>query len=252
MRKYVIRSMLAVLLCCAAAGPAAGSDPRHGADADWLPNEEWVLEHWIPYDQGRLTRLLETDIAGLQEWMRGDRPLAGLVRLRGFTPSRLARLLVAPWRGRVSDQQRLELQRRALETLTQGHLALHLFFHPTHSRSLNRLYAQLHGGHPAAHAGHSLLEITRAQGRSARWLRRETLRLVRRSARRGVRLEATSREQARRWLRYQEPAALEWLEWRPGGQREASGSQVVGASIASVLRSAAARIAGPAIWRALR
>jgi hypothetical protein len=216
MRRYAARSVLVVLLCCAGAGTAAGSDTAPGADADWLPNEEWVLEHWIPYDQRRLTRLLHTDMTGLRDWMRGDRPLAGLARRRGLMPSRLARRLVAPWRGRVSRRHHQALYRRALKTLTQGHLALHLFFHPTHSRSLNRLYVRLHAGHSeSVHSPRSLMEIAEAKGRSAAWLQRKALRLVRGSARRGVRLQATSRGQARRWLQYQEPAVLGWLEWRP-------------------------------------
>jgi hypothetical protein len=216
MRKCVVPLMLVILLCCASPGAAADSDAPPGAEPNWLPDETWVLEHWIPYEQARLARLLQTDMAGLRGWMRGDRPLAGLARRRGLNPPRLARRLVQPWHGRVSRRQHLELNRRALRTLTQGHLALHLFFHPTHSRSLNRLYAQLHEGDSAsAHSGLSLIDISQAKGRSAAWLRRQTLRVVRSSARRGVRLKATRPAQARRWLRYQEPAALRWLEWRP-------------------------------------
>lgn len=223
MTRLIGPAILAVVLCCAGVGTAADSDAPPGAEPDWLPNEEWVLEHWIPYDQDRLTRLLNTDMAGLRDWMRGDRPLAGLARRRGLTPSRVARRLVEPWRGRVSRRHHRALYRRALKTLTQGHLALHLFFHPTHSRSLNRLYAGLHAGHSeSVHSPASLMEIAEAKGRSAAWLQRKALRLVRSSASRGVRLQATSRAQARRWLQYQEPAVLGWLEWRPGGRHGVS------------------------------
>lgn len=249
MRRRVALFVLGVLPCCAAIGAQADPLAPPGAEPDWLPKEEWVQEHWIPYEQDRLARLLRTDITGLREWMRGDRPLAGLVRRRGLVPSRLAWRLVEPWRGRVSRRKLRELHERALRTLTQGHLGLHLFSHPTHSRSLNRLYLQLHESHSAAaRPGLSLLDIAEAEGHSAAWLRRKTLRMLRRSARRGVRLEATPARQARRWLRFQEPAALKWLEWRPGGARDVTSSRSVGAAIASAWRSATRRPAWPTVW----
>jgi hypothetical protein len=255
MRRRVALFVLGVLPCCAAIGAQADPLAPPGAEPDWLPKEEWVREHWIPYEQDRLARLLHTDITGLREWMRGDRPLAGLVRRRRLVPSRLAWRLVEPWRGDVSRRTLRELHERALRTLTQGHLGLHLFSHPTHSRSLNRLYMQLHESSASARPGLSLLDIAEADGRSAAWLRRKTLRMLRRSARRGVRLEATPARQARRWLRFQEPAALKWLEWRPGGGRDVASSRShvassrsVGAAIASVWRSATRRPTWPTVW----
>jgi hypothetical protein len=218
MRTRVGPLLLVIQLCCASPGTTADPDPPPGAGPDWLPREEWVREHWIPFEQHRLTGLLHTDMTGLRKWMRGDRPLAGLARILGFTPSRLAGRLVEPWRGRVSRGHYLELRRRALMTLTHGHLALHLFSHPTHSLSLNRLYLRLHEGHSTSvRRRMSLVDVAHAMGHSTAWIRRKTLAALRGSARRGVRLKATSRAQARRWLRYQEPAALRWLEWRPGG-----------------------------------
>jgi hypothetical protein len=98
-----------------------------------------------------------------------------------------------------------------------------MFFHPTHTRSLNRLYAEvLEGRPPSDYAGMSLIEIAEANGRSAAWLRVRALETVRRSARHGVRVRAMPRSEARRWLAYQEPAVLAWLKWRPGHSKHAS------------------------------
>jgi len=114
------------------------SEAPPGAPPHWLPAESWVMQHWLPYDERRLYRLLGVDRGDIWRWLRDDtRPLADLGRLHGWEPAELARALVEPWRRELPDPAQLAvLEKRALLTLTQGHLAQHLFFHSLHQNAL--------------------------------------------------------------------------------------------------------------------
>lgn len=139
-------------ICLGAAGCGSGSETTSGtavpvaqkkspdsqapasAPAHWLPPEPWVYNHWLPYDEGRLHALLGITRDQLSVQLRDDhRTLAQLAARRGRKdPVALAWALVAPQRTAVGPARAAELQRRALATLTQGHLAQHLFFHSLH------------------------------------------------------------------------------------------------------------------------
>src|SRR3954462_13176433 len=71
--------------------------PAH-APAHWLPPEAWVYNHWLPYDETRLYRLLGVTRRGLWLQLRDDhRTLAQLAARHGWPdPRRLAAALVAP------------------------------------------------------------------------------------------------------------------------------------------------------------
>src|SRR5215210_3886073 len=144
MRLARMPALLLLLLLGLAATPAGAQAPLPakpqtasldseappGAPPHWLPGERWVMQHWLPYDEQRLYALLGVDRGVIWRLLRDDtRSLAQLGQERGWEPSALARELVAPWRGRLRDSARLAvLERRALRTLTQGHLAQHIFF----------------------------------------------------------------------------------------------------------------------------
>jgi len=49
------------------------SDAPANAPAHWLPPEAWVYNHWLPYDETRLYRLLGITRVGLWEQLRDDR-----------------------------------------------------------------------------------------------------------------------------------------------------------------------------------
>src|SRR5215204_2829798 len=52
---------------------SADSDAPASAPAHWLPPEAWVYNHWLPYDETRLYRLLGITRVGLWEQLRDDR-----------------------------------------------------------------------------------------------------------------------------------------------------------------------------------
>src|SRR3954468_5876149 len=106
------------------------SEAPPGSPPHWLPNETWVMQHWLPYDEARLYTLLGVDRGDVWRWLRDDtRNLAGLAALHGWKdPDALAAALVAPWQGHLHEANRLAvLQSRANRTLTQGHLSQHMF-----------------------------------------------------------------------------------------------------------------------------
>src|SRR4051794_38936526 len=110
------------------------SDAPAHAPAHWLPPQAWVYNHWLPYDEARLYRLLGITRVGLWAQLRDDhRTLAQLAARHGWPDARkLAAALVAPAAGHVAPARLATLRERALSTITQGHLAQHVFFHSLH------------------------------------------------------------------------------------------------------------------------
>jgi hypothetical protein len=147
---------LAVSCVLVAASPARAADSLapSGAPRDWLPHEDWVLEHWLPYDQNTLLRILGLNLEQVRRYFQSDPgapvvpTLAALARSRGIGVQRLANELVASWHPRVSRGQYAVLLDRAMRTLTQGHLMQHMLFHPFHDTALFRASPQVFGVSP--------------------------------------------------------------------------------------------------------
>src|SRR4051812_4593641 len=59
----------------AIAAQKAAVDPeaRVTAPAHWLPPEDWVYNHWLPYDEGRLYALLGVSRGAIWRQLRDDR-----------------------------------------------------------------------------------------------------------------------------------------------------------------------------------
>src|SRR5436305_3251186 len=95
---------LIALAALPATGFATDSQAPRGAGPRWLPGEDWVMFHWLPYDQRELFRQLHSSRTGVLTWLRDDQhhTLAQLARRRGLTPAHLAQRLVADWAGRLS------------------------------------------------------------------------------------------------------------------------------------------------------
>jgi len=138
-RLFALGAAVAVTLVLALVPAARATDshaPR-GARADWLPNAEWVMSSWLPYDETRLERLLHTSRAELWHWLDDRRSLGALARTRGWHDNeRLATALLAPRRRYASRRLVRRLRQRTLLTLTQPHLARHVFFHIFHTPAI--------------------------------------------------------------------------------------------------------------------
>ena len=192
-----------------------------GASARWLPCEDWVMHHWIPYDEQQLFSMLATNRAEVERWLARDdvHTLAQLVRRRGLDPTEVAAQLVSVWAGDAPRHLRAVLYDRALRTLTQGHLAQHLFFHFAHYPAVALRAKTVFGIAPLAYqryrmAGWTPSEIGRRHGREPAAIRQSTLPILRRGAGRGAAQSQTPPSQARRVLALQRANLGAWLGQR--------------------------------------
>src|SRR4051794_10154905 len=88
------------------------SDAPPGSPPHWLRHERWVMQHWLPYDERRLYRLLGVDRGTIWHQLRDDtHSLAELAESRGWAPERLAGALVEPWRATLRDPAHLAVLR---------------------------------------------------------------------------------------------------------------------------------------------
>jgi len=163
-----VACLAVVAVVCTAATPgvarAHDSLAPAGASHNWLPSEEWIHRHWIPFDERALHRALGFGPHELRAYLYNDHhTLADLARRRGWDPEALAASLVAPWQG-ISPEHRALLGGRTMRILTQGHLAQHVFFHVFHGLVVHAASDHLFGvsGHDSLAMraeGHSYVEI---------------------------------------------------------------------------------------------
>ena len=215
----VVGTVLVWLPVADARAASTDSEAPATAPPHWLPPEAWVYNHWIPYDEGRLYRLLRIERSDLWQQLRDDRRnVAGLARRRGWPDvDALAAALVAPWRGRVPAARLALLRSRARRTLTQGHLAQHLFFHSLHQFAIASEAPDIFGLTDARFRAVrreqelSPLTIARLHGRSPARVEALSIGVLRERARTGVRGHAITARQAAILLRRQLTQLPRWL-----------------------------------------
>ncbi len=195
------------------------SEAPPGAPPHWLPNETWVMQHWLPYDETRLYALLGVTRGEIWRFLRDDtRSIADLARERGKDPHAVARELVAPWRGQLREPGRMALlESRALRTLTQGHLAQHIFFHSLHQEAIPSAAPEIFGTSTTRfrylrRSELSPLMICRLNGRSRAHAQEAAERTLRAMAARGVDGQAMPAAQAQRLLARQLRQVPRWLQ----------------------------------------
>jgi Tol biopolymer transport system component len=196
------------------------SEAPKGAPPHWLPGETWVMMHWLPYDEERLYALLGGDRGTIWRQLRDDtRTLAQLAEQRGWEPPALARELVAPWRSQLRNPERLALlERRALLTLTQGHMAQHMFFHSLHQEAIPAHATAIFGVASRAEWSElrrselSPLQICRLNGLPRGHAQEQAAATLRETAERGVARQATPPAQAERLLSRQLRQLPRWLQ----------------------------------------
>src|SRR4051794_28862274 len=127
-----------LLLPSAALAERPDTDAPPGAPPTWLPEEQWVQERWMPFDERRLYRELRSDRPAVYRFLwNGDRTLLDLARSSGVPVRGLAVRLVGPRprSKRAREHWSIRLA-RANRVLDQGHLAEHLIGHSFHQLSV--------------------------------------------------------------------------------------------------------------------
>ena len=138
-----LSALLAMVMCLAGQSPpeASGHDSLGppGAAHTWLPHEDWVMRHWVPFDEQALKIRLGLRGRDLEAYLYDDHhALADLARARGLDTVQLRDELVAPWRSLVDAEHYERLRERTERILTQPHLAQHVFFHVFHGAMMAR------------------------------------------------------------------------------------------------------------------
>ena len=211
---------LVLLTLSASVPPAIAQDSLApaGAGVRWLPREQWVTHHWLPYEEGRLLRVLRLSHHDLLRWLRDDRRhVSTLLRARGLRVDAVVDYLVEPWAGRVDPLRYAWLSDRATRTLTQGHLAQHVFFHYLHQSEIMAHAAEVFGASPAEYhrlraVGYTPAEIGALHGRSRPWIAHAIAGVCLLSARAGVAAGETSQRQAMRFVARQRSAIPHYLD----------------------------------------
>jgi Tol biopolymer transport system component len=220
--------VVAALLLAPSTALAQGAKPQTksldseapaGSPPHWLPNETWVMQHWLPYDETRLYSLLGVTRGDIWRWLRDDtRNLAGLAAQRGWDAHDLARELVNPWAGKTREPGRMALlESRALRTLTQGHLSQHMFFHSLHQDAIPDAAPAIFGTSTTRfrylrRSELSPLMICRLNGRSRAHAQAAAEQTLRSMVARGVRGQAIPASQAQRLLARQLRQVPRWLQ----------------------------------------
>lgn len=239
MLRRVLLALAATAILAPATAGAASSDSLAPANAPphWLPPEAWVYNHWLPYDEGRLYRLLRITRVQLWQDLRDDRqPLMDLARRRGWrSATALATALLAPRRAGLTPSRYRTLLDRARRTLTQGHLAQHVFFHSLHQFAIPSAAPDIFGLPDAQYralrrAELSPLEIGRLHGRSPSRVQAMAAAVLRERVRAGVAGGAMTARQGALLLRRQLSQLPRWLgQARYNGPPRTSGGKLLAA-----------------------
>jgi hypothetical protein len=217
-RRRVLPILLGLTILWPAAAQAADTQAPRGARADWLPSAEWVMSSWLPYDEQRLYDVLHSDRAEVHAWLDDRRTLAGLAAKRGHgSPRALADALVAPRTRHASAALTRRLRARALQTLTQAHLANHVLFHVFHTPAIAESAPRIFGVQPAAYRrlrdqGWSPQLIGATAGRTPLQVGSAIRDVLRDRGERAVRLGAISPRQAGALLAEQDAGLARYVQ----------------------------------------
>jgi hypothetical protein len=218
-RRLLLSTLIALALFPAAASAADSHAPK-GARGDWLPRSEWVMSSWLPFDEARLYDVLDTDRSELATWLNDRRTLGAFAAGHGRPSKRaLVEELLAPRLQTASAASKRRLRSRAMDMLTQAHLARHVMFHIFHTGAIPRHAQAIFGMTPERYrtlrdSGWSPQRIAVAGGRTASRARDALRSILVRRGDQAVRVGAMSRRQADALLAHQDADLAGYMQRR--------------------------------------
>jgi len=238
MRRIPALALLTVIASGAVAAPAgaADSDAPPGSPPNWLPNEPWVNELWLPFDEERLPAALGMTRGKVFSWIRNDgsHTLAQLAARKSIKVDALAARLVAN-RTDLSTAQRARVRSYSRRVITQGHLAQHLLFHALHQSAIPERANAIFGTPSAKAYGRlrvaevSPLDIGELHGVTRVEMRRRTSAALRAAQQRGIRARIVTPAQAKLQLDRQLGQIPRWLgQGRYNGPPKSIGGKSIG------------------------
>jgi hypothetical protein len=221
-RSFLAVLMLAVAICVLPTAAAAkdSNAPKSASDR-WLPCDDWVMLHWIPFDEGDFARVSGANPHRVLNWIRDDQhhTLGQLVALKGITLDQATDELTERWSGKVSAERLSILKKRTMDMLTQGHLSQHVLFHHFHDPVIavhsQEIFGLSRGDYTVARrSGYSPAEMGRHQHRTKRQVKVAALRVMRKYMRVAIASQEISAPEAQRFYRRQVRYANRWLSQR--------------------------------------
>jgi hypothetical protein len=236
----VVLALIAALAVSPAAHAGTGppdSDAPRGAGPQWLPQEAWVMNRWLPFDERRLYVTLRTARPTVQHWLadsNGRKSLVQLARRHGIGRRELVKRLVGKRRRGITRRQHRRLLRRTDRVVTQSHLSQHILFHTFHLWPVRvavrhalglsaRQWRKLRGPRRGGRSGLTVMEIAKRRRVPVARLRRPVLRAVARAYRRGKRTGAISQRQVTRQMR-EHRWKIQYWPW-PGPDHDTPGAE---------------------------
>ena len=226
MRKTAPALIAVAVLTLAASGSARAADPNapRGAPASWLPDQPWVVDHWLPYDETRLFQILGLSRNQIVQWLTAHHDhasLAELAREQGVRVQGLAARLVGPRPRSTPASLYGLLVARTETTLTQPHLAHHMLGHLMHVDALTKAVPRIFGlslreiVRLHLQQGLSFAQIGARSGISEATLQREITRVLSATEAGGAAVRQTPPSQAHYWLSLQLRNLPRWLAAAP-------------------------------------
>lgn len=201
-----------------AASPPADPDAPPAASSRWLPQEQWVMQRWLPFDEQRLYRVLGTTRDDVNRWLADSkrRTLQDLARRQGISRTSLVRRLVGPRRAAVNRAAYDRLRSRTARVVTQSHLSRHALFHTFHTWATRNAVRRALGFSPRqwkhlrVGRGMTQAQILRRRGVPVERVREAILTALSRSYGRGVSRRAMSPAQVLEQLADAQRRIIRW------------------------------------------
>ncbi|MBJ7353547.1 MAG: hypothetical protein JHC98_01870 [Thermoleophilaceae bacterium] len=217
-RPIVISLAVLLLLTSALTAFANDSDAPPGANERWLPCENWVMYHWLPFREDHFYKLTGINRRDLKTHLyeNDTNTIAELVVKHKKDPNAIVERLMNRWVGKVSDRQFTELTRRSNALMTQSHLSQHVFFHLFHDPAIGlkaKWIFNISPGdyHHARMTGWSPREIARHGGVPVKRAVRRAMSVLRQEQENGIKRQQTTRAAARIFLHRQQAWTHKWL-----------------------------------------